>query len=79
MRSEQVFRASKQIENRYLLCRLAARTTRRLHFVSANTHDAIEDAFERMSGNSFLDEPVRAQAALIEGANRLTAAGGEAL
>jgi hypothetical protein len=78
MRSEQVFRASKQIENRYLLCRLAARTTRRLHFVSANTHDAIEDAFERMSGHSFLNEPL-AGAALAEGANLLTAAGGEAL
>ncbi|ADW67577.1 hypothetical protein [Granulicella tundricola] len=48
MRCEQVFRANDQIGNRYELCRLTARMTRRLHFVSGNTHDAIEDAFVRV-------------------------------
>ena len=48
MRCEQVFRANDQISNRYELCRLTARMTRRLHFASANTHDAIEDAFVRV-------------------------------
>jgi len=45
MRSEQVFRAAEHISNRYELCRLAAKTTRRLHFVSSSTQDAIQDAF----------------------------------
>ena len=48
MRCEQVFRANDQINNRFELCRLTARMTRRLHFASANTHDAIEDAFVRV-------------------------------
>jgi hypothetical protein len=45
MRSEQVFRAAEEIGNRYELCRLAAKTTRRLHFASLSTQDAIQDAF----------------------------------
>jgi len=48
MRSEQVFRATEQIGNRYVLCRLTAKTTRRLHFASLNTQDAIQDAFVRV-------------------------------
>jgi len=45
MSSDLVFSAAKIVSNRYLLCRLTARTVRCLHFVSANTHDAIVDAF----------------------------------
>ena len=49
MRSEKVFRAREQVANAYLLCRLAARTTRCLHFASISTQDAIEDALTRLS------------------------------
>jgi hypothetical protein len=49
MRSELVFRARDRVANRYLLCRATAKTTRRLHFASANTADAITDAFVRMA------------------------------
>jgi hypothetical protein len=69
MRSEQVFRARKQIQNSYLLCRLAARTTRRLHFVSANTHDAIMDAFERIGADTDSDAPLPLAAVVNESAN----------
>jgi hypothetical protein len=64
MRSEQVFRARKQIQNGYLLCRLASRTTRRLHFASANIDDAIVEAFERMGLDRLADEPVVLRAAV---------------
>jgi hypothetical protein len=52
MRSELVFRAGTKVGNRYLLCQATARTTRCLHFVSANTSDAITDALVRMAGDS---------------------------
>jgi hypothetical protein len=54
MRSELVFRASDRVANRYLLCHATAKTTRCLHFVSANTADAITDAFVRMADTSSL-------------------------
>jgi hypothetical protein len=79
MRSEQVFRARKHIPNSYLLCRLAARTTRRLHFVSANTHDAIVDAFERMGYDGFPAGPILTGANATEGATALIATERKAL
>ena len=56
MRSEQVFRASEQVGNRYLLCRLAARTTRLLHFFSDSTQQAIENAFGRLAEDPQLED-----------------------
>ena len=49
MRSEQVFRANERVANKFLLCQATARTTRRLGFASANTTDAITDAFIRIA------------------------------
>jgi hypothetical protein len=55
MRSELVFRASDKVANRYLLCQATAKTTRCLHFASANTTDAITDAFVRMADSSSME------------------------
>ncbi len=52
MRSELVFRAQEKVGNKFLLCRATARTTRRLHFVSFNTTDAITDAFVKIASAS---------------------------
>jgi hypothetical protein len=61
MRSEQVFRAYQTLGNRYLLCRATATVTRCLHFVSANTHEAINDAFSRVANEpNLLDQSPRA-------------------
>ncbi len=55
MRSELVFRAHDKVANRYLLCHATAKTTRCLHFASANTTDAITDAFVRISDSSLME------------------------
>ncbi len=49
MRSEMVFRAQGNLANRYELCQAAAKVTRRLHFLSSNTQDAINDAFGQVA------------------------------
>ena len=49
MRSEIVFRAEENTANRYQLCCLAAKVTRRLHFLSINTSDAITDALVQLA------------------------------
>jgi hypothetical protein len=49
MRSEHVFRAHEKVTNKFLLCKAAAKTTRCICFVSANTTDAITDAFVRIA------------------------------
>jgi hypothetical protein len=54
MRSELLFRAHEKVTNRYLLCQATAKTTRCLDFVSANTTDAITDAFVRIAAVSCL-------------------------
>jgi hypothetical protein len=41
MRSEYVFAAVKEIENRFLLCRVASISTRRLHIDSTRSSDTI--------------------------------------
>jgi hypothetical protein len=49
MRSEVIFQAQEKIANRYRLCHAVAKVTRRLHFSSANTEDAIRDAFVKVA------------------------------
>lgn len=56
MRSEAIFRAKETFSNRYQLCQLAAKTTRRMHVPSHNPQDTINSAFEKIAA----DVPVTA-------------------
>jgi len=49
MRSEAIFRAKETVENKYQLCQLASKTTRRIHIPSRNTQDTINSAFEKIA------------------------------
>jgi hypothetical protein len=49
MRSELVFGAMTYISNRYLLTRLAARTTRKFHRPNTRIQDTTNDVFERFT------------------------------
>ena len=44
MRSEYVFAAAKEIENRFMLCRVASISTRRLHIDSTRSPDTINNS-----------------------------------
>lgn len=56
MRSEVIFRAKETLPNRYQLCQMTAKTTRRLHIASRNTQDTINSALEKIA----TDSPVQA-------------------
>lgn len=71
MRSELVFRAQEKVTSRYLLCQATAKTTRRIHFVSANTTDAINDAFVKIAGQNCLSCQERHSVSV--GTSRVTA------
>jgi hypothetical protein len=58
MRSQLIFQAQERITNRYKLCHAVARVTRRLHFSSSNTEDAISDAFLRVAHVACVAEDV---------------------
>lgn len=45
MRSEIIFRAQEKLFNKYKLCQVAAKATRRLHVAPKNTQDTINSAF----------------------------------
>jgi hypothetical protein len=52
MRSEAIFRAKETLSNRYQLCQMAAKTTRRMHIASRNTQDTINSAFQKIAADS---------------------------
>ena len=49
MRSEAIFRAKETVDNKYQLCQLASKTTRRLHIPSRDTQETITSAFEKIA------------------------------
>jgi hypothetical protein len=51
MRSQAVFDAKEAVGNRYQLCQLTAKTTRRIHVPASNTQDTINSALERIAAD----------------------------
>lgn len=49
MRSEIIFRASEQVENKYKLCQTASKAARVLHDGSGGTQESIKDAFVKIA------------------------------
>jgi hypothetical protein len=52
MRSEYVFAAVKEIENRFMLCRVASVSTRRLHIDSTRSPDTINKSLNLIAAGS---------------------------
>jgi hypothetical protein len=58
MRSEYVFAAVKEIENRFMLCRVASVSTRRLHIDSTRPSDTINKSLNMIAvGNTKTASP----------------------
>lgn len=49
MRSEAIFRAKESIDNKYKLCQMASKTTRKIHVPSRDTQETITSAFEKIA------------------------------
>jgi hypothetical protein len=51
MRSEAIFRAKETIGNRYQLCQMTSKATRKIHIPSRNTQETINSALEKIAAD----------------------------
>ena len=54
MRSQDVFKATNNIENRYLLCNVIRVATRKLHRAGMPMHSTITQTLVNLNGESYL-------------------------
>jgi hypothetical protein len=52
MRADLAFKALARESNRYLLCRVVATATRKLHRPNTRVQETMNDALERLSGSN---------------------------
>jgi hypothetical protein len=60
MRSDRVFDALQTLRNRYMLCQLASKATRRFHKPNTRIQDTMNGVFDRIAvseRNDVLSEP----------------------
>ena len=66
MRSNRVFEALHTLQNRYMLCQLASKATRKFHKPSTRIQDTTNDVLTRIAGSErqeVLTEPENANEA----------------
>lgn len=66
MRSHKVFEALHTVQNRYMLCQLASKATRRFHKPNTRIQETTNHVLNRISGSdrdTVLAEPVNASEA----------------
>jgi hypothetical protein len=66
MRSNKVFEALQTVQNRYMLCQLASKATRRFHKPNTRIQETTNDVLNRISGEDrarVLSEPANASEA----------------
>ena len=60
MRSRKVFGALHSLKNRYILCQLASKATRKFHRPNTRIQDTMNQVFDRIAGaerHDILSEP----------------------
>jgi hypothetical protein len=50
MRSDRVFEALQTLQNRYMLCQLASKATRRFHKPNTRIQETMNEVLERIAG-----------------------------
>ena len=65
MRSELIYDALRTVENRYLLCQVASKATRKFHKPNTRIQDTMNEVFERFADS---ESPTRLVAQLELGA-----------
>jgi len=51
MRSELIYDAVRTVQNRYLLCQVASKATRKFHKPNTRIQDTMNEVFERFAGS----------------------------
>jgi hypothetical protein len=57
MRSDRVFDALQTLRNRYMLCQLASKATRKFHRPSTRIQETMNGVLDRIAGAEVLSEP----------------------
>lgn len=66
MRSDKVFEALQTLHNRYMLCQLASKATRKFHKPNTRIQDTTNEVLNRISGaerDTVMAEPLNASEA----------------
>jgi len=66
MRSDKVFEALHTLQNRYMLCQLASKATRKFHKPNTRIQDTTNEVLNRISGaerETVMSEPLNASEA----------------
>ncbi len=66
MRSDKVFEALQTLQNRYMLCQLASKATRKFHKPNTRIQDTTNEVLNRISGgerDTVMAEPLNASEA----------------
>jgi len=66
MRSDKVFEALHTLQNRYMLCQIASKATRKFHKPNTRIQDTTNDVLNRISDNeraNVMADPVNAKEA----------------
>ena len=66
MRSDKVFEALHTLQNRYMLCQIASKATRKFHKPNTRIQDTTNDVLNRISDNDrdrIMSEPANASEA----------------
>jgi hypothetical protein len=64
MRSDKVFEALHTLQNRYMLCQIASKATRKFHKPNTRIQDTTNDVLNRISDNeraNVMSDPVNAK------------------
>jgi hypothetical protein len=72
MRSELIYDALRAVQNRYLLCQVASKATRKFHRPNTRIQDTMNEVFERFADS---ESPTRivAQAPVVHEVRRRAA------
>ena len=72
MRSELIYDALRTVQNRYLLCQVASKATRKFHKPNTRIQDTMNEVFERFAESESSTRLV-AQSGLVAEAQRRAA------
>jgi hypothetical protein len=77
MRSEYVFAATREISNRFLLCRIASVSARRLHIGSKHTSETINQSLKLIATAELVGPEINETGSNGSQAEALAAAGSD--
>ena len=70
MRSELIYEAVRTVQNRYLLCQVASKATRKFHKPNTRIQDTMNEVFERFADSESSTRIVAQSGTMVEAQRR---------